>query len=254
VGAAQTVTVAGAQDVTVGAASAVFVGAAAALNVGGAYAVNVGGAVNELVAGLKSSQVAGEAVELVGAHREERIVGERVGTTQGDAQADIDGAVRVGADLDLTETVQGKVTIAVVDVARAEPAEGTLEASGGLKLVVGGNVVLAMTSGGEVQFAGAAITVDGSELALKGGTLKKISPDTATANTPSPGDVTFVEIELVDGDGAPVPHERFRVEFADGDIRVGRLDDQGRARVPGARQGTCWVSFPRLDADAWERE
>jgi hypothetical protein len=61
----------------------------------------------------------------------------------------------------------------------------------------------------------------------------------------------FLAIELVDADGKPAPHVRWRVTTTDGKIREGFLDEDGRARVEGIAPGLCRVTFPELDSDAW---
>ncbi len=65
--------------------------------------------------------------------------------------------------------------------------------------------------------------------------------------------VHFVEISLVDMADAPVPGERWKIELPDGTVRQGVLDGKGRARIDGLKTGgTCKVTFPNLDQDAWE--
>ena len=64
---------------------------------------------------------------------------------------------------------------------------------------------------------------------------------------------TWVEIELVDEEGNPVAGERYAVTLADGTtVAQGTLDQNGFARIEGIDPGTCKVTFPRLDKDAWE--
>jgi len=61
----------------------------------------------------------------------------------------------------------------------------------------------------------------------------------------------WIGIELVDEDGHPVPDEPYRLRVADGTIREGRLDSQGKARIVGIPPGQCQVNFPRIDRDEW---
>lgn len=64
---------------------------------------------------------------------------------------------------------------------------------------------------------------------------------------------SWIEIELVDEDKKPVPGERYRITLPDGTtLAEGTLDEKGRARVEGIDPGTCKVTFPDLDKDAWE--
>ena len=54
--------------------------------------------------------------------------------------------------------------------------------------------------------------------------------------------------------GEPVPHERYEIIAPDGEtIRRGALDQNGWARAAIPTSGTCQVSFPNLDAAAWQR-
>lgn len=63
---------------------------------------------------------------------------------------------------------------------------------------------------------------------------------------------TWIEIELTGMDGGPVPNEAYRIALPDGTAIEGRLNERGRARVSGIDPGTCTVTFPELDMEAWE--
>ena len=66
-------------------------------------------------------------------------------------------------------------------------------------------------------------------------------------------ETTWVEIELVNEAGEPVPKERYELKLPDGGVQRGTLDYRGRARADGITvQGACVVGFPDLDGDAWE--
>jgi type VI secretion system secreted protein VgrG len=62
----------------------------------------------------------------------------------------------------------------------------------------------------------------------------------------------WIEIELVDEDGKPVPGETYAITLPDGSVASGSLDEKGKARVEGIDPGTCKVTFPNLDKEAWE--
>jgi hypothetical protein len=66
-------------------------------------------------------------------------------------------------------------------------------------------------------------------------------------------EVTWIEICLIGEDRKPIPGERYKIELPDGSTREGRLDDKGLARVDGIDPGSCTVSFPALDEEAWVR-
>jgi len=64
---------------------------------------------------------------------------------------------------------------------------------------------------------------------------------------------SWIEIELVDEKSKPVPGEKYRVTLPEGTVVAeGALDTKGFARVDGIDPGTCKVTFPNLDKDAWK--
>lgn len=62
----------------------------------------------------------------------------------------------------------------------------------------------------------------------------------------------WLEIELVDEYGQPVPNEPYRVEAANGIVIEGELDSAGYAKLDPIAPGGCKVIFPRRDAAWWE--
>jgi hypothetical protein len=73
-------------------------------------------------------------------------------------------------------------------------------------------------------------------------------PVTTTAPT-----TTWITVRLVDEDDRPVGHARYRVTLPDGHIREGRLDANGSVHLDGIDPGTCEVTWPDYDGEAWER-
>lgn len=63
---------------------------------------------------------------------------------------------------------------------------------------------------------------------------------------------SWIEIELVDEEDNPVPGEKYKITLPDGSVAEGTLDEKGLARVDGIEPGTCKITFPELDKDAWE--
>ena len=77
-------------------------------------------------------------------------------------------------------------------------------------------------------------------------------PRTGAPLAPAEAVDTFVEIQMIGEDGAPLAGARYRLVLTDGTVAEGRLDGEGVARVAGIPEGKCTVSFPDLDSDAWE--
>lgn len=63
---------------------------------------------------------------------------------------------------------------------------------------------------------------------------------------------SWIEIKLVDEAGEPVPSERYLITLPDGSTTSGTLDEKGSARVENLDPGSCKVTFPDLDQNAWE--
>jgi hypothetical protein len=63
---------------------------------------------------------------------------------------------------------------------------------------------------------------------------------------------TWIAIQLVGEDGKPIPNVAYRIVLTDGSTREGNLDEEGSARVDGIDPGTCVVTFPELDQEAWQ--
>jgi type VI secretion system secreted protein VgrG len=62
----------------------------------------------------------------------------------------------------------------------------------------------------------------------------------------------WIEIELVDMEGKPVPGETYNITLPNGSVASGSLDGNGKARVDGIDPGSCKVTFPNLDKSVWK--
>ena len=65
---------------------------------------------------------------------------------------------------------------------------------------------------------------------------------------------SWIEIELVDEDKNPAAGEKYKVTLPDGSVSTGTLDGKGYARISGFEPGSCKVTFPHLDKDAWKKK
>jgi hypothetical protein len=92
--------------------------------------------------------------------------------------------------------------------------------------------------------------------------LIEIGPSTAEGLAETPAqevrrskkeEKSWIEIELVDEENQPVPGERYRITLSDGKtLAEGTTDANGQARVNDIDRGTCKITFPDLDKDAWK--
>jgi hypothetical protein len=63
---------------------------------------------------------------------------------------------------------------------------------------------------------------------------------------------TWVEIEMVDAVGKPVPNQKYRIKLPDGAWHEGVLDKKGQARFSDIDPGGCDISFPEIDGREWK--
>lgn len=255
----QSISVGGNRHVEVALASAETIGAAAALTIGAAYAVTVGAVHNTAVGGALLRQVGGAAIELVGLGRQERVGADSTFQVGGDLAQEVDGHVGISTSGDHQETVDEDVEVEAKKEATSTAKVFDIQADT-LKIVVGGQELLSIDKSGNVTFGAKSLAVDGTTITLKGSKVQLDGQDAASSSTPAvtqippkPGEKAFVEIELKDQDGNPVPNAWFRVEFPDGTVKEGRTGGAGKAWVPGPKEGTVKVSFPGLDGGSWEQ-
>ena len=65
---------------------------------------------------------------------------------------------------------------------------------------------------------------------------------------------SWIEIELVGEDEAPIPGEAYKLTLSNGAVANGTLNEKGFARIEGIESGSCKITFPNLDKEAWEPE
>lgn len=64
---------------------------------------------------------------------------------------------------------------------------------------------------------------------------------------------SWIEIELIDEADQPVPGAYYEITAPDDRIYDGTTDADGCARIEPIAPGTCRISFPKLDTEAWQR-
>jgi hypothetical protein len=76
------------------------------------------------------------------------------------------------------------------------------------------------------------------------------APDTVM---PCSVSLTWIEIRLIDMEGNAVPGEPYCVIDPNQEKHEGKLDQTGRARIDGIPPGSCEITFPKRDREAWDR-
>jgi len=140
--------------------------------------------------------------------------------------------------------LSGSAGSAVSPLAPTDPAEADTANPGENDVPTATPGTLATTSAEEVS------PISGSS-----------APQSPASNAPThdPNDPenkkkkSWIEIQLNDEEGNPIPGEPYKITLPDGTtIADGTLDNKGFARVDNIDPGTCQVTFPNLDKDAWE--
>jgi hypothetical protein len=62
----------------------------------------------------------------------------------------------------------------------------------------------------------------------------------------------WIEIILVDNEGKPMPGVRYRITPPGGAPVEGRLNEHGQAGLYQIEPGSCKITFPDLDKEAWD--
>lgn len=198
----------------------------------------------------------------------------------------------VEIEADDRKLIYGKHCLSVNGPLMIRSAGDTVEMANGERSLSASTIVLDASTGITLKGPGGFITIDGGGVWIKGNTVFINSggaeipamnsdefeyPDPpSSADTVSPGqDVTynaaaeqttpvdeletleeqetFVEFQLLDPEGHPVPNEPFVIRKPDGSEQSGATDGEGKARVEGIDPGTAHVQFPNRHNNAWRR-
>ena len=82
---------------------------------------------------------------------------------------------------------------------------------------------------------------------------EQVKPHKPPATEEEAEEKSWIEIEMVDEEDESVPGEKYKITLPDDTVAEGTLDNNGFARVDGIDPGTCKVTFPELDKEAWEK-
>ncbi len=151
----------------------------------------------------------------------------------------------ISPNLNVFEQVAALVTSGQLFIARADPSQG-FESEGIIRTGEG-------AGGGSSSSSRAAseTTPRQVEAARKSEAVQEEEEIVLGEEEP---EKTWIEIELFDKNGQPVPNERYKITLPDGSVKWGRLDHSARARIEKLQQGACQVTFPDRDEKVWEVE
>ncbi len=209
---------------------------------------------------------------------------------EGKAAFKTDGSVSHDIGSNLAEKIGANASFDVSGACTIKASTIVLDASTGITLKVGGNFVTIDPSG--VQINGTMVLINSGGAAIPGSPGTLVPPldpaEAEIADNADPGSdaptyknqrrqtppaiapsytnpshnpnspnnkkkKSWIELELKDEQGNPVPGERYRVTLPDGStLAEGTTDENGLARVSNIDPGNCKITFPRLDKDAWK--
>jgi type VI secretion system secreted protein VgrG len=213
-------------------------------------------------------------------------------TVSGKAAVQITGSNSLSVTGDVIEEFKANHSSQVTQNLYIKAMQIVLEAVTGITLKVGGNFITIDMSGiaikgmpmVQINSAGAALSGSAGNLVPPQAPVDPMAADvadpgmlgTAQPGSPNPRNMAlqdiapaapthdpgslenqdkrhWIEIELTDEDGNPVPGERYKITLPDGTtVADGTLNEKGMARVDHIDAGTCQVSFPDLDQEAWD--
>ena len=208
---------------------------------------------------------------------------------KGKVATETTGSVSNKISQGVTEEVGANYSVKAGGVYTIKAPTIVLDADTAITLKVGGNFVTVNSAG--VQINGTMVLINSGGAAVPGapGTLvPPLDPDEAEiadnadpgsksptyrnqrAQIPHPKIPTYtkpshkpdnpnnqnkkswIALKLVDEEGNGVPGQRYRVTLTDGTtIAEGTTDETGFAKVPNIDPGSCKITFPTLDRDAW---
>jgi uncharacterized Zn-binding protein involved in type VI secretion len=82
----------------------------------------------------------------------------------------------------------------------------------------------------------------------------KAADEVANLASPKPPvtGTDWIEVEVVDTDGKPLPYQKVRITDSTGSMRTLYSGVDGLVRVEGIAPGTCKITMPDLDESAWK--
>ena len=227
--------------------------------------------------------------EIVDADHFEQIGKDRHLTVKGKEAIEVGGSLSLTVKGDVIQVFKGNCSQETSSSLYIKAMGVVIEAAQGVTIKSGGNSVVVDGSG--VTLTGSKITLDASLVniasgpgspAASGSAGSAVSPsppeEAKEAATADPGEMrqigpgddddsdtntkphkpdeektSWIEIEMVDEANQPVAGEAYRITLPDGEtVAEGTLDEKGFARVDHIDPGSCKITFPNLDKDAWE--
>ena len=218
--------------------------------IGGDESLAVGGKMSVKVSGTRSTEIGGDVVDKFGAsHKHE------VSMTYACKALAIKLEASTGIELKC-----GGSSIVLTPAAIFIMGGPLVNINSGAGPPVSPVMAMATSPEAPEAPAGADTVEHGKDTTYAGGeelepaeTPAEVAGETFEPEETEETEASWIDIELIDEEGMPVPGERYRVTDSEGTVKEGTLDANGRAHVTGIAPGPCEITFPRLDLTAWQR-
>jgi len=169
------------------------VGEARTLKVGSDYSIDVTGALTEEVGGLKSVDVSKDRLERVEGDRQETVVKDSEAKITGAFQTEVEGQVSLTVAQNWKDTVNGKTRLAITKASDWSTQIFELKADK-FSIIVNEKQIVVVEKSGKVQFFPKALTVEGSDVTVKGSKVKKLE-----AGSPPSAQVQALRLAAING-------------------------------------------------------
>jgi type VI secretion system secreted protein VgrG len=154
------------------------VGTSRKLEVGADYTLDVIEALTETTGGAKSVDVSKDRLEYVELDRQETVVKDSEAKITGAFQTEVQGQVTLTVAKDWKDTVNGKTQLAITKNSDWSTETFELKADK-FSIIVNDKQIVVMEKSGKVKFFPKTITVEGSEVKVKGSKVQKLEAGSA---------------------------------------------------------------------------
>ncbi|WP_342376816.1 type VI secretion system tip protein VgrG [Myxococcus stipitatus] len=163
------------------------------LDVGKDFTVDVATALEESVGGARSVSVRQDRLEYVEGARQEKVLKDSELRVGGAFQVEVKGEVTLTSAKDWKETVNGSTRFAIPKESSGSAKRFELKADT-FSLIVNEKKIFVLEKSGAVQFFPKSITVEGSDVAVKGSKVKKLA-----AGSPPSAQVQALRLAAISG-------------------------------------------------------
>jgi type VI secretion system secreted protein VgrG len=237
----------------------------------------IGGDRHLIVKGERREKIDGSTHLIVGGDQVEKVSGTHHLKIEGEQRIEVTGnhCFRFASDSD--EVIKGNKNIGAHGDLWLAGRNVIVKGDMNLTLQVGGNHIVIDSSG--IYIKGTMVHINSSPGSPASGAANTVAPESPAvadeADDAKPGTIielqkraaarkkekkhkedknkkSWIKIKMIDESGKGVPGIRYKVTLPNNRVRVGTLNKEGKAHIKGFDPGTCKITFPDLDKEAWQ--